>query len=277
MSHPLPNETIDDDDPPTNDHTSDVIGERKETSGNEETKMSKTDNLPPIIHESEGTVEFSVDAIHAQLVCPLCEGLYRDPFTTTKCRHTFCRSCLILVVDAGGGSTCPTCETYLGKDVSKFAAPDHVLEVLIDKVLFPEIAEQDLALEREFYRKRRIEPKMVMDSPEGDALATAGMVPTKRKKKSNDPSKEITLELIPDNSSLAPALEYSTIRTQNTIRIGQIKKYLALKLISERSIDVSCHGTSLGDELTVAFVHRTLWRETSKRLTLNYRFAELDS
>jgi hypothetical protein len=248
----------------------------EQNASSQETATEDNDGGSPF-HDEDGMVEFSVDSIHEQLVCHLCGGFYRDPFTTTKCHHTFCRSCLGVALDAQC-SNCPKCDTYLGKDMSKFASPDHVLQVLIDKVLFPDIAAEDSAMERDFYRKRGIEPKL--DAVDNTVQEQSTPAAAKRKKKHRKTSKEVTLELLPEESSsndvVMPALEFPLLRTESSIRVGQIKKYLLLKLPDlegKGTVEVLCHGTPLGDELSVGFVLRTVWMEHNEHLRLTYRFA----
>jgi RING-type zinc-finger len=92
---------------------------------------------------SNGMIEFDVEPIKAQVVCSLCEGLYREPYTTIKCFHTFCKSCLAAALHSSWNTKnyncCPVCDIYFGRqdNLSSIALPDRTLETLIDKVLFP--------------------------------------------------------------------------------------------------------------------------------------------
>ena len=112
-----------------------------------------------------GMIECNVEPIRSLLTCTLCEGLYREPYTTLKCFHTFCKSCLITAIRASYNTPqyncCPICQTYFGRDdiVTNNALPDRVLETLIDKVLFPHLSYQDHLFECEFYHKRGIQQK----------------------------------------------------------------------------------------------------------------------
>lgn len=270
-------------------------GERDRTT--QSNKCSKVSSS-----EKDGVLEFLVDRIHPQLVCSLCEGFFRDPYTTTRCQHTFCHSCLGITIDAGR-STCPTCDTYLGKDITKFSLPDHVLQDLIDKVLFPGVAAQDVQQEKEFYRKRGIEPKLDVANGKPSPGAASGNRKKRTRRRVNDTpgsknllAQEITVEVTPHRPSEDPAdsIEYPILRTTGSLRIGQVKKFLEMKLKEKqereqdkkmtaasakiqtgcRSIEVLCDGTMLGDELTLAFVSRTVWRESMKHhLVLSYQYA----
>jgi hypothetical protein len=135
-----------------------------------------------------GMIECNVEPIRALLTCTLCEGLYREPYTTLKCFHTFCKSCLITAIRASYNTPqyncCPICQTYFGRDdvVTSNALPDRVLETLIDRVLFPHLSYQDHLLECEFYRKRNILQKENLSStttPLTPAIATGSTGITK--------------------------------------------------------------------------------------------------
>lgn len=39
------------------------------------------------------------------LICPVCQGIFREPVISVKCGHTFCRACIEEVIR--NGLTCP--------------------------------------------------------------------------------------------------------------------------------------------------------------------------
>lgn len=53
------------------------------------------------------SIDFPLSAIADHLICPLCQGYFRDPYTVADCLHSFCRSCLILHFRVGH-RRCPT-------------------------------------------------------------------------------------------------------------------------------------------------------------------------
>ena len=108
---------------------------------------------------NEIMVQVSLDTIQSQLVCQLCQGHFREPYTITKCLHTFCRSCLYFFAISRQQFTCPTCDVYIGQDVRKLALPDRTLQNLMDKILFPGLAADDAQIEANFYRQRGIKRK----------------------------------------------------------------------------------------------------------------------
>jgi hypothetical protein len=204
-----------------------------------------------------GIIEFSVEPIQHQLLCCLCEGLYKEPYTTIKCHHTFCKSCLRIGLQSYLGTPehncCPYCNTYLGgkSDIASVAVPDRVLETIIDKIFFPEITCADAQAEIEFYRKRGIalkqpttttaptededpSPNELMGSRQAESSSSFLRRGNKKLKQMLDTDEEmdserikIVFHLLPEeNADPAPPLESPFLRTDGSIRIGQLKKYL---------------------------------------------------
>jgi len=261
-------------------------------------------------------LEFDGESIKDQVVCRLCEGLYREPWTTIKCRHTFCKSCLGAALYSGLNCCCPTCDTYLGRfeELSSVALPDRVLETLIDKVLFPDLAAIDQDAEDNFYRKRVGIPPKQPEEYDEQQLQRLQKSKKQRTEDFDDPTQRpasdnlVTFQLIPENSngrtSLQP-LDLPFLRTKGTIRMGQIKKYLKQKMkrndgtttseheaaallvgmhhpenepvpneSADPELEILCLGNELRNELSVTFVQRTVWMDASKHLVLTYRHAK---
>jgi len=53
------------------------------------------------------SVDFPLSNLQDHLICPLCGGYFRDPYTVADCLHSFCRSCLIVHFRVGH-RRCPT-------------------------------------------------------------------------------------------------------------------------------------------------------------------------
>jgi hypothetical protein len=58
--------------------------DKKDQSG--ETKKDPTGSII-----SNGFLDFPLSSIHSHLVCSLCSGYFKDPYTVTECCHTFCK------------------------------------------------------------------------------------------------------------------------------------------------------------------------------------------
>jgi len=196
----------------------------------------------------------------------------------------------------------------LGKDISKFALRDGTLEDLIDKVLFPDLLKEDEELEREFYAKRGIpiKPEYMMEDSEGgnegDSSDEDSNNHSRNYNENNDSrvisssEKEVLFRLIPEQASSStsgshlsmPPLELPYFKTSGRIRIGQLKKYLTMKLpdyVSDKikepttQIDFLCNGVPVGNELSVTFITRTMWigddRDADNKeavVTFTYRY-----
>jgi polycomb group RING finger protein 3 len=257
----------------------------------EQSDETEQSNEPKI---SNGMTEFSLEPLQDMLACRLCKGYFREPYTITKCLHTFCKSCLFFTIGRSHYN-CPTCDTYLGKDVTKFSLPDRTMEYLIDKVLFPELVKEDDEQERQFYGKRGIALKHEFrDVYEDDDVDTneedEADEGQHKRHKGSDSQGCVMFNLTPQacepKSSLSmPPLERSHIETQARIRIGQLKTYIRQQLLSSSSsrgetadidktrIDILCNGVPLGNELSVQFILRTVWMDSSNPLTLTYQYA----
>jgi polycomb group RING finger protein 3 len=257
----------------------------------EQSDETETSNDPKIIN---GMTDFSLEPLQDMLACQLCKGYFREPYTITKCLHTFCKSCLFFTIGRSHYN-CPTCDTYLGKDVTKFSLPDRTMEYLIDKVLFPELVKEDDEQERQFYGKRGIALKHEFREVYEDDVETGeedeAQEGQQKRHKGSDSQGCVTFNLIPQvcdpkSSFSMPPLERSHIETQARIRIGQLKTYIRQQLLSSSSdrgdmsadidkttIDILCNGVPLGNELSVNFILRTVWMDSSNPLTLTYRYA----
>jgi hypothetical protein len=276
---------------------------------------------------TNGISEFSLEPLQDMLACQLCTGYFREPYTITKCLHTFCKSCLFFTIGRGHYN-CPTCETYMGKDIAKFSLPDRTMEYLIDKVLFPKLVTEDDEHERLFYQKRGIPLKQeYMEDYEDDSVtyeqeheqveveaddegqrkrrkhADSDDEGQRKRRKHADSLGHVKFTLIPHvcepKSSLSmPPLERPHIETQGRIRIGQLKTYIQQQLhvasssnrestgtdtkpgngnihvnVEKTPLDILCNGVPLGNELSVNFILRTVWMDTTKSLTLAYQYA----
>lgn len=214
-------------------------------------------------------IEFSIEPIVDLFTCRLCNGVFRDPYTINKqCLHTFCKSCLVLNMDRQGVKKCPECHEYLGNDWTKYALPDRALQHLIDDVLFTELAAIDEENERAFYKESGIKrkPEKSIDSNNNQS---DGSNPTSRQRKRarTADSSELRVEQIhlapkaTPSGSKPEALDKPYLAVPEMIRIGQLKKYLAMKVGHSTSLlgEIFCNGALLGNEWTLAFVKRTIW------------------
>lgn len=231
-------------------------------------------------------VDFPLSNLRPHLICSLCRGYFRDPYTVADCLHTFCRSCLILFFRQGM-RCCPTCNTRLGPDPfhtsisiqCREVIPDRTLQEVVNKI-FPWMKAMEEEEEREFYIHRGVDlkPEYVQESKaspspawrnrKGDSAPAAGTM--------ND---ILDLHLEPDGRpphlhQRLPPLSKSSLRVSGKLKVVSLKKYLVQKLgikESKNSIEILCNGDQMGDELSLTFILRTRWFAPNRVLTLKYR------
>ena len=296
--------------------------------------IDETECRPRILKRGQylrDLLEFSVEPIRHLFVCPLCNGLYREPYSITKqCLHTFCKSCLVLAIASqeneqqGSGGYCPKCFDYLGIDWRKHIMPDRSLERLMDKVLLVDMAAADEDEETAFYRRRGIKRKPEKSYDKQNKIGEVGKFPIgpmdsfpNKSNEENENSKVDSkpeakpdsvlariehIRLVPatgppaatafyssmghsksgatvvvdDTSSPPPPpppLDKPFLEVPGNIRIGVLKKYLAMKVPSLLCGEISCNGSALGNEWTIGFIKRTIWMSTddSSVMTLEFR------
>ena len=252
--------------------------EDDESQEGEDTNETQMDIPPKVV---DGISEFHVPTIRQHVVCGLCRGIYREPMTTIKCQHTFCKSCLTIALHSAWHTrlhnSCPTCHTYLGRssELTSIAIPDRTLEALIDKVLFPEIAAADARAEANFYRQRGMARKELASTPAA-ASEAAKRFQNRRNHRSMPP--RVVFQLLPANEDLS-ALHHPWLQVACTIRMRQLKKLVRNLLLGggegeDDGIEICCNDVPLGDELSVQFVQRSVWMgKADEPLQLTYRFS----
>ena len=127
---------------------------------------------PPNVNGS--FVEFHLEPVRPHLICSLCDGYFRDPYTITECLHSFCKSCLFYAF-AEGFRSCPKCEISLSPDPKKKVLPDRTLEEVVN-TLFPDLKEKDEEDEKAFYEQRGIELQEQYREDTKSALSPGSLV-----------------------------------------------------------------------------------------------------
>lgn len=125
-------------------------GAEDEELSDDNSEESKKRNYRSIVDLKEGTITFETCAVHENLICTLCNGLYRDPMTISECLHTFCKTCIIFAFRDLGFVSCPKCNVALGPDPFKAILFDRTVQELVDS-LFPDLKEEDEREERVYW------------------------------------------------------------------------------------------------------------------------------
>ena len=130
-------------------------GDESDESDDGKRKEQDLANQPPII--SHSSANFALASINPHIVCSLCNGYFRDPYTITECLHAFCKSCLFFAFQSGFRK-CPKCDASLEPDPYREVLSDRTLGALVHKIL-PELQEKDNRDEIKFYERRGIKRK----------------------------------------------------------------------------------------------------------------------
>jgi hypothetical protein len=91
----------------------------------------------------ESVINIDKEKLVSYLLCQLCNGIFRNPYTINECMHTFCKSCIFKYFYRNQThDSCPVCFTKLGGRPLETLIFDHSISVLVE-TLFPEFNELD--------------------------------------------------------------------------------------------------------------------------------------
>jgi hypothetical protein len=92
----------------------------------------------------QGVINLDKEALVSHLKCPLCNGIFRTPFTINECMHTFCKSCIFKYFSNNSTlrDACPSCNIKLGGKPLETLIYDNSISVLVE-ILFPEFEQID--------------------------------------------------------------------------------------------------------------------------------------
>jgi polycomb group RING finger protein 3 len=222
---------------------------------------------PPRVINS--TVNFALGPVNPHLTCRLCDGYFRDPITITECLHTFCKSCLYYAFSSGF-CKCPTCDVQLGPDPTKSTLHDRTKEELVDRVLFPDVKENDEALERDFYAQKGISLKPSYRH-EHDKKRTYSDQPLEPE--TVNAQDELDVLLLPATRQ-TPRIPYDLLTTSGRMKVLQLKRFLLARLESTKdpnTIELTVKGSVVGNELSLTFLQRTMWLDHTQPIEIRYR------
>ncbi|ETI32892.1 hypothetical protein, variant 1 [Phytophthora nicotianae CJ01A1] len=228
------------------------------------------------------------------LGCALCHGILRDAHTIPDCLHSFCKSCIYRHFLVKGSCICPKCDKMLSPRPIATLITDQKLQAVVDRI-FPEFKEQELILEKEFYAKNNFKLKPDM-TEHGDGVngssSTPGTPSSRGRSKNSTKShgvkastnggsisctKQFTIEVYPQhtNANALPELKFPFMQVNGNFKMSELRKliYKRLKLPDDVQFEMACMGATVGPELSVQFVQRTIWQHQSQKgpLVLHYR------
>lgn len=216
--------------------------------------------------------KIKLKTLNPNITCKICRGYLIDATTVTECLHTFCKSCLVKHLEEQ--HTCPTCQIVIHQSHPlQYISFDRTMQDIVYK-LVPELQENEIKREREFYRARGLPcPKDVLpnagEADEEKAVADPHAASDNHR---TDEQVNVCLECI--NESLK-TLRRRFIRCSAQATITHLKKFIAQKVLSgvEKypNIDILCNDELLGKDHTLKFVYVTRWRFRDPPLKLQYR------
>ncbi|TMW65335.1 hypothetical protein Poli38472_007977 [Pythium oligandrum] len=227
------------------------------------------------------TVSIQLNQLTEHLGCALCSGLLREAQTIPECLHSFCKSCIYRHFLVQGSRKCPKCFIALKPRPITTLISDQRLQDVVDRI-FPEFRENEERLEAEFYETHMFKKK---DNSQQVSKPTTTSRSTSRKRTASMlPSIEprrITLFAIEVHPQLEFTRALSPLRLPYLTVDGRFKVFDLLKYVRRQlelnessELEVLCMGATVGPELSIQFIHRTIWQvqhEDHERLVLHYR------
>uniref|UniRef100_A0A8D8YQX6 Polycomb group RING finger protein 3 n=1 Tax=Cacopsylla melanoneura TaxID=428564 RepID=A0A8D8YQX6_9HEMI len=175
--------------------------------------------------------KIKVKTLNSILTCKICKGYLIDATTVTECLHTFCKSCLVQHLDEK--NTCPSCNIIIHQSHPlQYISFDRTMQDLVYK-LVPNLQSNEMKREREFYRIRGLPcPKDLLLEDEEEENQDSANSDYHRL----DEQVNIYLECsVTTSSASLKTLKKKFLRLSSQATITHLKKFVALKLLDEKS------------------------------------------
>ncbi|XP_055546686.1 polycomb group RING finger protein 3 [Wyeomyia smithii] len=209
--------------------------------------------------------------LNKHITCEICTGYFIDATTVTECLHTFCKSCLVKHLEES--NTCPTCNNVIHQSHPlQYISFDRTMQDIVFK-LVPNLMENELQREREFYKSRNLPcPKdLPLLQQENDDRANE-LAHQEADYHRLDKQVNLCLESVSNNLR---HLKRRFIRCSSQATITHLKKFIAKKVLNGieryKDIDILCNDELLGKDHTLQFVYVTRQRFKEPPLRLQYR------
>lgn len=214
--------------------------------------------------------KIKLKTLNAYITCKICRGYLVDATTVTECLHTFCKSCMVKHLE--DNNTCPSCQIVIHQSHPlQYISFDRTMQDIVYK-LVPNLQENEMKREREFYKSRGLPcPKdVVMTTGEAEEEKQSTQIEADFHRL--DEQVNIGLECTTENLK---SLKRKFIRLSSQATITHLKKFIAKKVLDGmekyRDIDILCNDELLGKDHTLKFVYVTRWRFKDPPLRLQYR------
>ncbi|KAJ0396197.1 hypothetical protein P43SY_001904 [Pythium insidiosum] len=233
------------------------------------------------------TVTIQLSELTEYLGCVLCHGMLRDAHTIPECLHSFCKSCIYRHFLVQGSRSCPKCFISLKPRPHTLLISDQKLQDVVDRI-FPEFKADDERLEEEFYREHEFAKK------EGDSAKAASAKRSSARSNQSGRSRKSSqglplesgprvvmsfqVEVLPmeNESRPLPMLPLRHLYVDGRFKVFDLLKWVRAQLeVSDGAeLEITCMGATVGPELSMHFIHRTIWQhqhDEEQRLVLHYR------
>lgn len=147
--------------------------------------------------------------------------------------------------------------------------------------LVPNLQENEIKREREFYKKRGLPYPKAITSSHSDTTDDSSMKSGKEDKKPDDngdyhrSDEQVNVLLESQKGCPLKQIKRKFIRCSSHATVTHLKKFVAKKLYRNfdkyKEIDILCNGELLGKDHTLKFVMVTRWRHKKPPLHLCYR------
>lgn len=240
----------------------------------EEEEQDEPDRLEPVMDGRN--ITFHTSILNEFLVCPLCEGYFREPYTIRECLHTYCKSCIFKKLHQGH-CACPECGVSLAPRPLEAIQYDRKLHEIVNKI-FPDIIQADTEAEIQFYKERGTPmPASVEEKSGSGSKADAAADTTPERVQYKD---EIQFRLEydtrsvekPDGPRLGP-LRKPIITTSARVTVRHLKKFVSMELHFPqlKEIEVLYKDEVLGTEHTLEYILKSRGHPANEEPILLYR------
>uniref|UniRef100_A0A1B6CER0 RING-type domain-containing protein n=1 Tax=Clastoptera arizonana TaxID=38151 RepID=A0A1B6CER0_9HEMI len=217
--------------------------------------------------------KIKLKTLNCHITCKICRGYLVDATTVTECLHTFCKSCLVKHLEEN--NTCPSCQIVIHQSHPlQYISFDRTMQDIVYK-LVPNLQENEIKRERDFYRSRGLPcPKDIPPNP-GEEID--------EKPQNMEPVAEVDCHRMDEQVNIdlecmaanLKTLKRKFVRLSSQATITHLKKFIAKKVLDGmdkyRDIDILCNDELLGKDHTLKFVYVTRWRFKEPPLQLQYR------
>lgn len=214
--------------------------------------------------------KIKLKTLNVHITCKICRGYLIDATTVTECLHTFCKSCVVKHLEEN--NTCPACQIVIHQSHPlQYISFDRTMQDIVYK-LVPNLQENEMKREREFYRQRGLPCPKDIPLQNNDMDDEKPSTQAESDYHRMDEQVNVGLECA---ATTLKSLKRKYIRLSSQATITHLKKFIAKKVFDAiekyREIDILCNNELLGKDHTLKFVYVTRWRFKEPPLKLQYR------